>query len=103
LDENDQVIDICENKKSNTYIEEPTKVGGENSSNTFFVNENPKTVNKPVFKIKCTVGAKSYDGDGAPDWGEGGNTTSKIFEVIDFDNVKLFKAWDRLDLYLSIK
>lgn len=81
LGENDQVIDACENKKSNTYVEEPTKVGGENSSNTYFVNESPETVNKPIFKIKYC----------------------QIFDAVDFESVKLFKAWDRLDLYLTIK
>jgi hypothetical protein len=68
----------------------------------FFINEN-KSVNKPVFKVKCIVWAKSHDGDCEKPWGENGASVEWVFTMPDFNNTNIFSAWNCLDLHLKIE
>ncbi len=103
IGQNDQLLDEFSNHKPVTYVEEPGKVGGEKDGvNRFFVNEN-KTVNLPVFKVRCIVWAKSDDGDCEKPWGRGGKSVSRDFKLEDFDNTQVFSAWNCLDLHIKIE
>lgn len=102
LGENDKILDELSNKKPVTYVQEPRKVGGEKRGVNMFFNDESKTVNQPVFAIRCTVWAKSHDRGCKMPWGTRGKSTSKAFRLADF-NANLFNAWDCLDLYFKIE
>ena len=103
LGQTDQIIDKFGNRRGDTYVEEPGKIGGEREGkNRFFSNES-KIVNAPVFKVKCIVWVKSNDGDCDRPWGERGATIDKIYTLPEFTNTPEFHPWGSIRVKLKIE
>lgn len=76
-DQNDIVLESLANRRSETYVEEPGKVGGERANVNKFFEGDSKNVDKPIRKLVVTVSARTHDGDGLA-WG----TVTETYEAI---------------------
>ncbi len=83
---------------SDKYVEEVGKVGVRRGVNHFFEGQNT-IVNKPVFSVRCTINARSHDGDCSKAW-RNGATISRTFELPELEGKRTFTAWGGLDLHL---